>query len=180
MTDSGTLHDDVERDFVARMDDWIVELGKAFSLLERTRGDPHEPRASNPDPKVDGAIEAVEKVKKSVEASKANLALVNDVLTVRKTSLELKEVVVRSWPRRALSERLAYISSALFPIGGTPFILTGGTITPAAGLTAIIVWVVATALMIGSLAHIYLDDREKWSYFKREFEVATAKDATNP
>ena len=175
MTDSKTLHEDAEKDFVVKLDELQKMLQDANGNLEPLRTHIQKHLQPGDLQQMENARMWIGKCMTNVTTAKQNLDSVSEILNLRKASYEVKEVVVRSWPKRALTERLTYISTALFPIGGTPFVLTGGEATQAAMLTAAMIWAMATAMLIGSLAHLYLDDREKWSYFKREFEVQTTK-----
>jgi hypothetical protein len=81
----------------------------------------------------------------------------------------VKRIVVESWPRKAWIDRLAYISTALFGIGGAPFALTAGRVTDASLLVAGVLWVFGGILMGWSLNGLRKEDNAKRNYFEKEF-----------
>jgi len=171
MTDSKTLHQDAEKDFVIKLDDLLRMLENAGSNLEPLRTQIERHLQKGDLQQMDNIRTWISKCMSNVTTAKQNLDSVSEILNLRKASYEVKEVVVRSWPKRAFTERLSYISTALFPIGSAPLLLAGGQLTESSVLAAAFIWSMATILLIGSLAHIYLDDRDKWAYFEREFEL---------
>lgn len=175
MTTSKVLHEGAESDFAVKLEELEKMLQNARTNLEPLKPEVKKHLQSSHLQQIENANLWIEKCSSSVTLAKQNLDSVTDILNLRKASYEVKEVVVRSWPKRSLTERLSYISTALFPIGGTPFILTGGEVTEAALATAAVIWSMAGILLLGSLGHLFLDDREKWKYFKREFDLEISK-----
>jgi len=170
VTDSKTLRDEVEKDFVVRIEDWI----KTVEGLQMSIPDPSEKGQEKPISTILSNLRSVRtqlsQLASSMYASKQNLDSVGEILSVRKTSTELKGIVISSWPPRSIIERLTYVAGLLFPAGGVPIALAGG-ITKESALFSAVMWSVATVLLAWSLIEIRKYDMRKWDYFEQEFEI---------
>jgi len=168
MTDSKTLHDKAEEDLIVKLENIQTHLNNADGNIEGLRSHLVQNDQKLPPQAFENAKASIGKCRSEVYNAKSNLDTVSEILNVRKASLELKEVVLRSKPRSAFVERMTWIATALFPAGGFSFVLAGG-VNDASILVAGVVWAVAAVLMIASLGYLKIDDDERREYFKKEF-----------
>jgi hypothetical protein len=104
-------------------------------------------------------------------AARDDLNAVVDVLNVSKARMETLKIVVESWPKSVFVDRMAYLGTALFALGGAPFAATGGIISEAAILVALVLWGAGAALLGWSLEELRREDRAKFAFFRKEFGI---------
>ena len=179
MTDPKTIHEEAERDFVTNLENWRNLAGAAQTRIRQAKS---TAQGGNPGivQNAGDAEGSLEQLITTLDRTKQNLEAVKEILEVRKASYEIKKVVVESWPRRVFTERLSYIATALYPIGGATLVLSGSEVTNTALFSTAAIWLLATILLLGSLGQLFLDDREKWKYFSEEFEVRRPKKSGKP
>jgi len=167
MNDVNRLLEEAERQLASGIKDWIEWIDQATGNAQALVP-PQEKGATT----AGNVLFWLQKIRRSMDSAKTSIERVTDILNTRKVSLELKRIVVESWPRKAWVDRLTYISTALFGIGGVPFAFTAGRITDASLLLAAVTWVSALVLMVWSLHALWKEDNAKRAYFEREFGLA--------
>lgn len=170
MTNSRALHEGAEEDFVVKLSDIESDLLDAEMTLSSlaTRIETHLGKEASAD--LNKARQNIGQNMNKVHAAKQNLDFVTEILNTRKASLELKEVALRSWPKKSFVERMTWIATALFPVGGVSFVFAGG-LTDASLAAAISSWSVGSVVLILSLVALKRDDDDKWEFYENEFGV---------
>src|SRR2546425_10695143 len=140
MMDNKSLLDAMEKGFVSSLGDWTQWLENARGNVEGLDKEKNSTAAKN-------IVVWLDKARQSMESAKANIEAVTNILNARKASLGLKKIVVESWPKRVWIDRLTYISTALFGLGGVPFVLSAGQVTVGAFISALVVWLTDLTLM---------------------------------
>jgi len=162
MVEEKNLLAEAEKQLVSSLKDWI-------EWVNNVRGTVQNMADTNATTGANNALFWLNKFSQSIDSARTNIERITEILNAKKTSLEVKRIVVESWPRKAWIDRLAYISTALFGIGGAPFALTGGRITDASLLVAGVMWIIGGFSMAWSLNGLRKEDIARGNYFEKEF-----------
>lgn len=178
MTDSKTLYRNAERDFVVKLDDLTNALQNANSNLEPLRTHIEKQQLKEGDlQQIENARRLIGKCMSDIITAKQNLDSVAEILNTRRASMEVKEIALRSWPKKSYIERMTWIATALFPAGGVSFVFAGG-LTNASLATAIVAWIVGSLTLLFSLRALKKDDEDKWKFFENEFGIQNNRMST--
>lgn len=170
MTNSKALHEGAEEDFVIKLRDIEDHLHTAELGLSSMVTGVENHLGKEASAELNKAHQSLGQCMNAVAAAKRNLEFVTEILNVRKASLELKEIALRSWPKKSFIERMTWIATALFPVGGVSFVFAGG-LTDASLAVAIESWSMGSLILILSLVALKRDDDEKWEFYANEFGV---------
>jgi hypothetical protein len=171
MLDSKGMFDTVQKDYMVRVEQWIETINRLQMEIPNPSTDKQNiTPISTYMPAINGVRTRLSNLSGSMSASKRDLDHVMEVFNLKKTRSEMLKTTVESWPSRGLVERLSYISTALFPLGGVPVALAGGW-NWESGVVSAIIWSVGTILLVWSLFEVRKTDQEKWVFFSREFDI---------
>jgi len=170
MTNSKALHENAEEDFVIKLRDIEDNLRTADLSLYSMAAGVETHLGKEVSGELNKARQSLGHCMNAVAAAKRNLEFVTEILNVRKASLELKEIALRSWPKKSFIERMTWIATALFPVGGVSFVFAGG-LTDASLVAAIAAWSAGSLILILSLVALKRDDDDKWEFYENEFGV---------
>ena len=170
MTGAKSTFDKVDDDLVTKMVEVASFLEMASEYVE-----PLKRRVlSGSDEKAKTYLSAYESsfqaAKNLVAQVNANIESTKERLELKKISYEAREIAARSWPKKTWIEKMTWVATAMFPSGGVGFVFAGG-LTDESLLFAIVVWSVAIFTLVASLWALKNEDKRKWEFFSREFEI---------
>lgn len=170
-TDSKGMYDEVQKNYVVRVEKWIETVNDLQRQLPSPSTDKQKAiPISTYQPSIDGVRNQLTNLSGSMSASKRDLDHVTEVFNLRKTRAEVLKTTMESWPPNSYLERLTYISTALFPAGGVPPALAGGW-NWVSGTVSAVMWVLGAILLWLSLTEVRKTDRCKMAFFGKEFDI---------
>jgi len=167
-------YEKVDQDIFAKIDEWNGLLDAAQNNLDNMTSAVNTHLQEQEKKKLNEARLKIKQLREHFAEAKRNLNSISALLVIKKTNLELKEIAIRSWPKKAWIERLIWVSAAVIAAGSASFAFTGGL--PAyQGIIAMSLWLSGFVLMIISLAFQKKWDDEKWAFFEEEFRIDRIK-----
>ncbi len=170
MTDAKDDFDAVDRHMVTKLAEVQNLMSSAVSALEPVRARIQSGQDEKAKQFLPNLVNSIQQASGKISDVRSDLEFFKERIELMKVSYEAREIALRSWPKKAWIERLVWVATALFPAGGVPFVLAGG-LTVESLLAAGVMWTVGSITLIWSLMALRREDRERWEFFKREFNI---------
>ncbi len=122
------------------------------------------------------AIATLVSLRNEMDLAQANFANLGDVLEVMKAEADFKGVIVNSWPKNVVADRMTYLGAAFLAAGSGAFTVFAAVFgLPLDTLLALIppafLWAPGVLLLVWGLWSLRRTEKHRWAYFQEQFEI---------
>ncbi len=121
-------------------------------------------------------LATLENLRNEMDLVLTNFANLGDMLDVLKAEADFKGVIVNSWPKNVVADRMTYLGAAFLAAGSGAFTVFAFVFgLPLNALVTLIppafLWAPGILLLTWGLWSLRKTERRRWDYFQQQFEI---------
>ncbi len=128
--------------------------------------------AENVAERCQSTMQPIQNLRREMMLAQSDLANLSDVLEVDKADADLKAVIVNTWPRDVVGDRMTWLGTGLLGAGGAAYAIFGSPLNVTASLLpAAVLWVLGIGLLLWGFRSLARWQRRRWAFFSERFEI---------